>query len=180
MKVPLVRRLGFSLVELLVVIVVIVLLAGPVMSLSGPSTTNAATSKTKNQLKLLEMKLQDYTAVAGQVPALRDESGLVVYQMLFVFGDGVGPDGMAGTKDDEDADCVPDAGARIFLAELDPHVNSLKMVAQASDGRPGNLVDAFGNPWRYQAGAGANNPDFDLWSAGPDGKYDTADDIRNW
>ncbi|MFP6864717.1 MAG: prepilin-type N-terminal cleavage/methylation domain-containing protein [Roseibacillus sp.] len=178
MKVQLVRRLGFSLVELLVVIVVIVLLAGLVMSLSGTSTTNAATSKTKNHLKLLEMKLQDYTAAAGQVPAFRDESGLVVYEML--FGDGVGRDGLAGTKDDEDADCVPDAGARVFPTELDPHLNSLEMVAQTSDGRPGKLIDAFGNPWRYQAGAGANNPDFDLWSAGPDRKYDTADDIRNW
>ena len=74
----------------------------------------------------------------------------MVCQML--FGDGVGPDGMAGTKDDEDADCVPDAGARIFLAELDPMGNPLKMVEHSEQGIPARLVDPCGNRGATSAG----------------------------
>jgi general secretion pathway protein G len=49
---------------------------------------------------------------------------------------------------------------------------------------PGDDVpkDPWGNPFRYRAsGDDLHNKDsFDLWSAGPDGKDGTDDDIKNW
>jgi general secretion pathway protein G len=41
-------------------------------------------------------------------------------------------------------------------------------------------LDPWGNPYRYKA-PGVHNPgSYDLYSAGPDGKADTGDDIGNW
>lgn len=41
-------------------------------------------------------------------------------------------------------------------------------------------VDPWGNPYLY-ANPGKHNPTtYDLWSAGPDGKSGTSDDIGNW
>ncbi|MDR1498199.1 MAG: type II secretion system major pseudopilin GspG [Puniceicoccales bacterium] len=43
-----------------------------------------------------------------------------------------------------------------------------------------NLVDSWGNPYQYRR-PGLRNPDtYDLWSLGPDGQDNTADDIGNW
>lgn len=45
---------------------------------------------------------------------------------------------------------------------------------------PSNLVDPWGNPFRYRH-PGARNPNsFDLWSFGPDGENGTSDDIIGW
>jgi general secretion pathway protein G len=42
------------------------------------------------------------------------------------------------------------------------------------------LVDPWGNRYRYRV-PGQHSPDgYDLWSAGPDGKDGTGDDIGNW
>jgi general secretion pathway protein G len=40
-------------------------------------------------------------------------------------------------------------------------------------------LDPWGRPYQYLA-PGKNNPDFDIWSMGPDGQSGTADDIGNW
>ena len=42
------------------------------------------------------------------------------------------------------------------------------------------LVDPFGTNYRYQCPGKHNRTSFDLQSAGPDGEYDTEDDIKNW
>lgn len=46
------------------------------------------------------------------------------------------------------------------------------------------LVDAYGNPIRYQS-PGVHNPEkFDIWSSGKNGEFEpddmNADDIHNW
>ncbi len=43
-----------------------------------------------------------------------------------------------------------------------------------------DINDAWGNPYQYQCPSQHNNPDFALWSFGPDGKDGTMDDITNW
>lgn len=45
------------------------------------------------------------------------------------------------------------------------------------------VVDPWANPWAYRAGftfSQNGKKSFDLWSAGPDGKDDTQDDITNF
>jgi hypothetical protein len=55
---------------------------------------------------------------------------------------------------------------------------------QPIDATRTNILDPFGPPYNYYCNPIAldqtNRPTFDLWSYGPDGKNDTADDIVNW
>jgi len=41
-------------------------------------------------------------------------------------------------------------------------------------------VDPWGNAYLYQFPGKHNSTGYDLWSAGPDGKSGTSDDIGNW
>lgn len=171
---------GFTLVELLVVMAVLVVIAAFSLGLAGWVNGRVKTARTENQMHLLQVHLDRYATDNGLLFQGDDPSGLSVYRML--FGDGVGPDLLLGTADDEPVDCLSDEGASVYLADLDPHRNPLRMVKLGSAGRPVELVDPFGNSWRYRAGPGGGviNPDFDLWSPGPDGVDHTADDIHNW
>lgn len=45
---------------------------------------------------------------------------------------------------------------------------------------PQLLVDPWGNAYRYAFPGKHNDFAFDLWSLGPDGAPDTADDVGNW
>jgi general secretion pathway protein G len=48
------------------------------------------------------------------------------------------------------------------------------------DAEGGQLpTDAWKNPFNYRS-PGEHNKDYDLWSAGPDGREGTEDDITNW
>ena len=40
--------------------------------------------------------------------------------------------------------------------------------------------DPWGNPYQYRYPGTKNTDSYDLWSKGPDGNSDTADDIGNW
>jgi hypothetical protein len=57
-----------------------------------------------------------------------------------------------------------------------------KMVnsGEIDEGANRALVDPWGNNYRYQCPGKHNRTSFDLQSAGPDGEYDTEDDIKNW
>lgn len=178
---------AFTLIELLVVVSIIVILAGLTVGISGYVQGKAAVSKAETQIKLLEMKLEEYAADANGFPEVDDRKGLAVYMML--FGDGLGPDGILSTTEANSPQLtgIPSEGAKVYLAELDPRSNKQKMLRMQRGGDqaeliPEALVDPWGKEWRFRSGQQYNtmNPDFDLWSAGPDGKWDTQDDVRNW
>ncbi len=178
---------GFTLVELLTVVTIIVILSGMVMGVSGFVQRKAAIDKAKTQLELFNLKITEYmTDSGGFLPPTSEEdvearSGLIIYRML--YGDGIGADGIAGTADDGALDGRPDEGAVVYLADLDPNNNNQNMINKRGGEVPVELVDPWGNPWRFRNQKGdpsQENPDFDLWSTGPDGKNGTADDIKNW
>lgn len=178
---------GFTLVELLVVVSVIVILSGMVIGVAGFAQRKAAVTKAKTQLELFQAKLDEYAQDAQGFPDVHSKDGLMLYRML--FGDGVGPDLIAGTPDDAEFDGQPDESARTYLPDFDPSANQQKMLkfrpgtAKLPNRVPIEVVDPWGNPWQYrsgQKGLEQRNPDFDLWSRGPDGKEDTEDDITNW
>lgn len=176
------RLRGFTLIELLVVVTIIVVLSGLTIGISGYVQGKAAVSKAQTQIKLLENALEQYAADANGLPEVEDETGLVIYMML--FGDGVGPDGVLSTLEAQNPQLtgVPSEGARVYLADLDPRTNIQKML-RVQDDIPTALVDPWGSPWRFRSGDGIKvmNPDFDLWSAGPDGDFDTLEDnVKNW
>ena len=167
------RRLrGFSLVELLVVITIIVILTGLTIGAMGWVNKKAAIDKARTQMALLENGLEQYKADVGSYP--EGNSSMDLYMAL--FGDGVGEDGILGTDDDTSPDGRPDEGARVYIADLDPNTNPRQMV-EVRNNRPTKLIDPFGSEWNYESyppgssgHARMNNPDFDLSSSGPDGR----------
>ena len=178
---------GFTLIELLTVITIIVVLAGLTMGTMGFVQRKAAVDKAKGQMHLLQNALEQYHTDMGVYPEASptgkdSRSGMILYYAL--FGDGVGADGIRGTGDDGQADGRPDSGAMVYLKHLDPNMNSMQLLEGVKGRAPKRIVDPFGNSWLYVSGKqhreSMNNPDFDLSSAGPDGKHDTGDDIKNW
>ena len=180
---------GFTLVELLTVVTIIVILSGMVVGVSAFVQRKAAVDRAKAQLATFNLKIIEYKNDAGGfLPPTSEEdvearSGLILYRML--YGDGVGDDGIVGTADDGALDGRPDEGAfRVYLPDqLDPHNNNHNMINKKGGELPVEVVDPWGNPWRFRNQKGnpdQQNPHFDLWSVGPDGKNGTADDIKNW
>ncbi|HEY1122227.1 MAG TPA: type II secretion system protein GspG, partial [Haloferula sp.] len=81
-----------------------------------------------------------------------------------------------------------DNGGKVYLDALDPNYNTKGGQAWIEGtNAQARIKDPWGNAYRYRTGENAVNPDFDLWSAGPDGKTnadpkhkDSLDDIKNW
>jgi len=164
---------GFTLVELLVVIVIIATLAG----ISGAAYTGLQKSTLKKRNvtlhKQLDTSIQSFHLDYGAYPAVNtDDSSEVLFACLF---EGADKDGV-----------VPVAGAAgkitVYAPYLDPNKGS-SVVDATSD----KILDPYGNPYLYLDHASnqatAQNPDFDLWSTGKDGGEEGAsdvDDVTNW
>jgi prepilin-type N-terminal cleavage/methylation domain-containing protein len=173
---------GFSFMELIVVVAIIVVLAG--LTVGGFNLVNQknAREKAKVQIKLLENALEAYQSDNRSYPPSLDPAGdrgdEVLYKFLYV-------DGFEAR----------DNGGVIYLPELDPNNNAFSGTGKGGQawmqgvGAQARILDPWGNFYRYRSGEspGAQNPDFDLWSAGADGKTnvdprhkDSLDDIKNF
>ena len=177
---------GFTLVELLTVVTIIMILSGMVIGVTSYVNRKSAIDKARTQMETFNMKITEYQTDAGFLPETTEgdieaQSGLIIYRMLYC--DGVGADGIAGTADDGALDGRPDEGLVPYLADLDPNTNPRNLIDKKGTPLPVAVVDPWGNAWRFRnerGGPDQENPDFDLWSLGPDGKNGTSDDIRNW
>lgn len=172
------QRTGFTLIEMLVVISIIVILAG--LTIGGFAYINQkqARDKAKLQIGLLQLALEDYRMDNGEFPKALSSTGAnqstKIYSALFP------------TSPDE----------KVYLSQLDPNNDGQGWLSGQTSGNL-RIYDPWGKEYRYRtAGTGqvssAVNPDFDLWSAGPDGKTnassgtydpehpDNLDDIRGW
>ena len=172
---------GFSLMELVVVVSIIVVLAALTLGALNMIRAQQARKTATVQVGLLSNALQDYNLENRSYPTNTDPDGMkgdeVLYKALFY-------DGYEAKQNDQTG------GARIYLAELDPQNNTKGGQAWIQGtGAQAKIVDPWGNPYRYRSGdsSAARNPDFDLWSMGPDGKTnqdpkhtDCLDDIKNW
>lgn len=142
--------------ELLVVISIIVILAG--LTVGGMSFVSAKTAleKAKTQLGLLEMGIEKYYQDNGEYPKFTSSSGrgsTRLYNDLFTRGSNA------------------NSQYPVYLNELDPENDTQGWIGET--GRRGTeIIDPWGTPYFYRTGRGALNPDFDLWSAGPDGDTD--------
>ena len=178
------RRGGFTLVELLAVVTIIIILAGVVIGGMGLVKDRQNASTAKIQLALLASALEQYKLDNGSYP-MGDEGSESDSNILFralYWGDSENnEEGGAG------------AGHKIYLNELDPDNN--KQGWLEGSGADTKIVDPWGNEYHYRPGTLPNgkpnldawNPDFDLWSSGKDGKTskidekheDNQDDIKN-
>ncbi len=164
---------GFTLVELLVVIVIIATLAG----ISGAAYTGLQKSTLKKRnvtlLKQLDTSIQSFHLDYGAYPVVAvDDSSEVLFACLFEGADENG--------------ALPTAAAAgkitVYAPYLDPNKGS-----SVVDATSNKILDPYDNPYLYldyESNQGtANNPDFDLWSTGKDGGEtgaSDADDVTNW
>ena len=158
---------GFTLVEMLVVITIIVILAG--LSMGGFSFViqKQAMAQAETQIALLSKALEEYKLDNGEYPDTDKTNDL--YKALYYNGASVTP---------------PE---KIYVSQLDPDNNELGW----TEGTEANakIVDPWGKEYIYRRGdhENAKNPDFDLLSMGKDGLTSgnasdptTADDIDNF
>ena len=177
MKIQGLRRhqAGFSLMELVVVVAIIAVLAALTLGAFNFVNQNKARSTAKIQIDLLSKTIQEYHADNRAYPVNTDANGErgdeVLYKALY----------WEGLE-------AKDSGGKIYLGELDPENNAKGGQAwmQGKDAQA-RIVDPWGNFYLYRTGEQAINPDFDLWSKGPDGKTnpdpkhkDSLDDIKNF
>lgn len=163
---------GFTLIEMLAVITIIVILAG--MTLAGLQFVKdkQAREKCKVQVQLLCKSIEDYKLDNGAYPTATNSNEL--YKALFwdTNNDGKGAD--------------TDTTQKIYCAELDPQQKKQGWIQ--GSGANATIVDPWFNEFIYRTGAASWNPDFDLWSKGKDGKTsltnkaaaENKDDIGNF
>jgi general secretion pathway protein G len=184
MKIPPRRHpAAFTLIELMVVITIIVILAALVVGGTGYARDKQDREKAKVQIALLEKALEDFKADNGHYP----------------YADGVGTTGNSNILFQALFREGADNKSRIYLSDLDPASTKHGWV----EGTGGNvkIVDPWGREYGYRtakinaqgdANPNAQNPDFDLWSVGKDGRHshsadnfdrklkENLDDIRNF
>jgi general secretion pathway protein G len=177
-------RRGFTLVEMLAVIAIIVILAGVVIGGLGYVRDKQARSQARVQIDLLSNALEEYKLDKGNYPTGANggkNDSKILYRALY------------WDTDDNGAGVDADDQQKIYLSELDPTNN--KQGWTAGDKSNVTIVDPWGNEYHFRSGKMDNgdpntqavNPDFDIWSAGPDGKTSmsgnndsTKDDIKNF
>ncbi len=181
MKVQIQRRraAGFSLMELVVVVAIIVVLAALTLGALNLINQRQAREKAGVQIKLLENALAKYQLDNRSYPQSMDPEGRkgdeVLYKYLYY---------------DAFQDRQNGGHSEIYLVELDPNNNTKGGQAWIEGtGANAKIVDPWGEPYRYRSGDSPNalNPDFDLWSCGPDKRTNTdpkhkdcLDDIKSW
>lgn len=159
------RAKGFSLIELLVTITIIMILMGLAIGGFNFVTQKQALEQAKIQISLLSNALEEYKLDYGEYPPTGDSNS--IYKALYWDTDG------DGTGADTDTD------QKIYVSQLDPANNKQGWTEGTKAGV--KIVDPWGAEYIYINGAdaAAKNPDFDLISKGKDGIEGNADDIRN-
>ncbi len=168
---------GFTLIEILTVVSIIVVLAAMTFGIGAWAMGNAKLEKCRTQVALFENKLQEYEADNGEFPPGDggDKSSTNLYSELYEKG------------------IINDT--KVYMPALDPE-GSDQFKRKIKNGV---ILDPFKHkkPYFYLRGIDENgeengdayNPDFDLWSLGPNGTgrndggntdEELEDDVVNW
>jgi general secretion pathway protein G len=148
-------RKGFTLVELLAVITIIMILAGLVIGATSIAGRKADVGRCIARIQLLKSALEEYKLDCGKYPP---GDHTILYARL--FADPLNKGRPNGVK-------------RPFISETN-FLNSSRY-----------FVDPWGSYFRYRAPGTRNQATFDLWSIGPNGKDESgsstgSDDLNNW
>jgi general secretion pathway protein G len=139
MKLKIRNNHGFTLLEIMLVVMIIALLAGSAIYLMGGNLGYAQSVRVKSDIQAITTQLKLYQAMNGFLPTT--EQGL---QALTVR---------------------PDS---------DPKPTQWRKLMDKV------MMDPWQNPYIYENPGKHNQDTFDLYSAGPDRKQGTDDDIGNW
>ena len=175
---------GFTLIELVVVIAIIIVLSGLVLSTVGYVQKKGARSRAEAEIAAMSAALESYKADNGIYP--RDNiktdqvdpaaSPIPTTATQFLY------EQLAGVSA---ANLQPISGATTYFAF------KRQMLSGPKDGN-GNLIsvsfirDPFGNSYGYSTmkaagGTGGYNPTFDLWSVADDSSgINQTKWIKNW
>lgn len=159
---------GFTLIEMLVTITIIIILAGLSMGGYNYVIQKQAMSQAATQIALLSKALEEYKLDNGNYPApvlpATEITTNDLYKLLY------SPPG------------------KIYLSEFDPKSNKQGWLDLTVPATP-KVIDPWGAEYIYRNGShtDAKNPDFDLISKGKDGLTNASnpaapenkDDIRN-
>jgi len=159
-------RWSFTLVELLGVVSIVVILCAAFLQIAHLVSRKSASARCQSEIRAFELALDVYQTDNGVYPT---------------------------------SSVVRTSGAPLYLAEI---TNSWRLYKALAGGpkkyfifRRGQLAattnglryvtDPFNHPYNYYCvrpvSSGQNNKaTFDLWSYGPDGANNTADDTTNW
>lgn len=151
---------GFTLVETLVVIAIIVILASLVAGGLSLIRDKQAREKARVQIHLLATGLEEYKLDNGDYPQSTSADGSnstnVLYKALY-FDAASAPEGSSQ--------------ARVYVSDLNPASKNQMWLQGTGEGA--KIIDPWKQEYRYRTGTSATNPDFDLWSSGKDQKTDS-------
>jgi general secretion pathway protein G len=147
---------GFTLVELLAVITIIMILAGLVLGGAAWAGRKADISRCQARMQTIKNALEEYKLDYGKYPP--QGVGAAPFAALFTTPNSSGRPG----------------------GEKRPYLTETNFINTSSQ-----LIDPWGNYFRYQAPGARNKSTYDLWSYGPNGKDESAsttgsDDLNNW
>ena len=178
---------------MMAVVTIIIILAGLVIGALGFVTEKKAQQQVKVQIALLSKGLEEYKMDFGTYPATTnspkgENNSKILFNALYWDSNGDGQ--TAGT-----GNAAGDANQKIYVPELDPATTKQGWTSGKASTTT-KIVDPWNNEYRYRTAVDASgkpnsstqNPDFDLWSVGKDGKTNPAsptdkvnrDDIRNF
>ena len=160
---------GFTLIEIMVVIVILTILVGIVVGASKYAITKGQRSRAQSEISMMENALESYKSDNGVYPpstAIRSSGSGFPAGAIEISNSGSLYFALAG-------------GTKVYMT-FKP--NQLKTTTTPPVIT--YIVDPFGSSYNYYCNGGAanqtNSATFDLWSYGPDGQNDTGDDITNW
>jgi general secretion pathway protein G len=192
---PRTGKAAFTLIELMAVITIIVILAGLVVGGMGFVSERQAKEKARVQIALISKALEEYKLDMGTYPPTTDKSsvaaptGTATSSLLFKA--------LYWDSDNDGAGVPADTDQKIYLPDLDPLTSKQGWTSTPPAPSAATIiVDPWGNQYCYRtavdatgkANSSTQNPDFDLWSMGKDGKSKPAtpsdttnrDDIKNF
>ena len=187
-KDPARRSRGFTLVELLTVILIIAVLVALVVGIAGPAEQKAAYEKAKVHLATIKTTLDAYKQEWGEYPRSADgnyEGDLgarILYQVMTGDGDDLlgGESSSNGKIDEDEKDIKP-------KPPLDPAHDRQGFVRKKPNGEIDPiLLDPFGKPWNYrpfeeESETRTKNQTYDLWSYGSDStEQKEVKWVKNW
>ncbi len=176
---------GFTMVELLTVLAIVVILVGMTIGIISIAQEKAADSQCETQREFIEMGLKRYYEEYGEYPVPKNNEGdttdgaKVLYQALTGDGDNfLGGDSASNGKVDDDEEDI--------FRFLDPQNDNQGLIRK--DGSDFVLSDPFGSAWQYvvydkENPTNTHNSTYDLWSYGNDKGHkeeNSAMWIKNW